>query len=162
MLRFLALLLSLIVAGLPGGAVHAQSNDPVIRVPGSDKKMNAAIARARDTLPIFWTRMRSPKPNQQNFSLKVMITDGAEVEHFWLGDIVRGDGNLTGTINNQPQLVKSVKLGQRYKFGTDDISDWMYIQDAKIYGGYTIRVLVEMMPKAKAARIKALLAYRPK
>ena len=137
------------------------SDDPVIMIADDDKQMNAAIARARETLPVFWKVKRNLVAGQSSLSLKVEITDGDAVEHFWLMDIIEQGDGYTGTIANTPQSVGNVKEGQRYSFPATDITDWMYMQNDKIYGGYTIRVLVDKMPKDEGEKLKAVLAYEP-
>ncbi len=119
--------------------------------------MTAAIARARETLPMFVKLFTGPHPGKYRFSLKVAIRDGAQVEHMWLIDLNQRRGEWSGVINNIPRNVSSVKMGQRLTIPQQDISDWMYMERNKIYGGYTIRVLAEM----SSPQDKALLAYKP-
>ncbi len=133
----------------------------MISVPNLNRPMAQAIVRARETLPMFFSLSEAPEAGQGGFALKVAITDGRETEHFWLKVIRRDKNGFVGTIDNTPRSVKNVKFGQRYKFPHKDISDWMYVQGGKIFGGYTIRVLVGMMPAAEGARLKAMLAYQP-
>lgn len=161
--RLIGLIVALAALALIGFAADEfrSTDDPVVRVASTDKQMNAAIARARETLPVFWQIKSNPTAGQSNLSLKVEITEGEEAEHFWLVDIAEQGDGYTGTIANTPQLVGNVKEGQRYAFPQKDITDWMYMQNNKIHGGYTIRVLVDKMPEGKGARMKALLAYEP-
>ena len=136
-------------------------DDPVISVCESNKEMARAISRARETLPLFFKSMKSPRPDQYGFALKVAISDGKNIEHFWLKDIKRSKNGFAGTIDNTPRNVSHVTFGQRFSFPHKDISDWMYRQNGKIYGGYTIRVLVKMIEPSEGARLKAMLAYQP-
>ena len=46
-----------------------------------------------------------------------------------------------GKINNDPELVKNVKIGQSITVEPKQISDWMYINQGKLVGGTTVRVL---------------------
>ena len=101
------------------------------------------------------------RPGQQGFALKVAISDSNNTEHFWLKDIDQAGSGYTGTIDNTPRSVTHVEFGQRYTFPRKDISDWMYRQNGKIFGGYTIRVLLKMIPKSEAERLKAMLAFQP-
>ena len=41
------------------------------------------------------------------------MTDNGKIEHFWVIDIERKDGKITGTINNDPDIVHNVKLGDK-------------------------------------------------
>ena len=157
-----AVLAVLIMAATPNHlAAQKIEDDPVISVRDTNKEMARAISRARETLPVFFELMKSPRSGQTGFSLKVGISDSRNTEHFWLGSIVRDGNGFVGTINNTPRSVTHVKAGQRFRFPQKDISDWMYRQNGKIYGGYTIRVLVKMISPDQRAKLKAMLAYEP-
>ena len=132
--------------------------DPVIHVEKDDPEMNAAIAKGRETLPKFWQVFRDHPKGESDFALKVKITDEKGTEYFWAIDIAQRDGETLGTINNDPEIVKSVKLGDRIAIPEKDISDWMYMRDEKIVGNYTLRPLLKKMPKDEAERLKNMLA----
>jgi uncharacterized protein YegJ (DUF2314 family) len=120
--------------------------------------MNAAIAKARDTLPQFWEKFDHPGPGETNFCLKVKIQDGKAVEHFWVEKVEKKEGKISGEIGNDPELVHNVKLGQRIDIPEADISDWFYFRDDKMVGNYTVRVLFKQMSPDEVAKIKAMLA----
>jgi uncharacterized protein YegJ (DUF2314 family) len=61
----------------------------------------------------------------------------------WVTDLKFKNGRFSGTINNEPDQVKTVHLGQRVTVAQGEISDWMYVENGKLRGGYTIRVLRE-------------------
>jgi uncharacterized protein YegJ (DUF2314 family) len=115
--------------------------DKVVMVADDDPKMNAAIDKARQTVDTFIQALRKPKPSQSSFSVKMAIVDGEHTEHMWL-DAVRFDGKkFHGTVNNDPNNVKNVKLGDKASIEPSLISDWMFVESGKLVGGYTIRVL---------------------
>jgi uncharacterized protein YegJ (DUF2314 family) len=143
-------------AVLPAPAVAA-SDDRTITVSGDDAEMNAAIVQARASLGTFWRQYEHPDPGISGLSLKVRITEGRYTEHFWLIDIQRDGDTLSGVVNNDPELVHNVKLGQRYQFGATDISDWMYLHNDKIVGNLTLRVLLNHMSPEEAAGYRAML-----
>src|ERR1043166_4672652 len=87
------------------------NRDKVIHVKGDDPEMIAAIAKARSTLPQFWQVFDKREHGESGFCLKVKITDKKGTEHFWVTDIERRDGKTRGTINNDADMVASVKLG---------------------------------------------------
>jgi len=120
--------------------------------------MNAAIARARASLPDFWRVFEKRDRGETDFSLKVKITDKEKVEHFWVVDIERKDGKIFGIINNDPDIVQHVKLGDRITVNEADISDWLYLRNGKMVGNYTLRVLFKQMPKSEVEKYKQMLA----
>lgn len=123
----------------------------VVSVLSEDKEMNAAIKKARTSLDVFWKSYETPGPGEADFVLKVAISGNGSTEHFWLTRIQRDGENLSGLISNQPQSVKTVKIGQRFSFTTDMISDWTFKRNGKLVGNETMRVLLPRMPEEQAA-----------
>jgi uncharacterized protein YegJ (DUF2314 family) len=134
------------------------SEDKVINVATEDATMNAAIQKARDTLPNFWSKLADHAPNEEAFSLKLAISDGKLTEHFWCGDIRGSAAAANCAIANEPADVHTVKLGQRVEVDPAIISDWMYMQSGKIKGGQTIRALIPHMTPEEADTYRAMLA----
>jgi len=120
------------------------------------QEMDAAIARARSETDKFIAELSAPTGT--GHAVKAPITDGEQTEHFWLTDVVFQNGQFTGTINNDPGLVTNVKIGQKRTLKKEEISDWMFIRDGKMYGNYTMRPLFKAMPEAQAAKFRAMLA----
>ncbi len=141
---------------VPLRVAETQTKDRVIDVPSEDPEMNAAIAKARSTLPEFWSAVEAGKPNESDFALKVMIVDGGEVEHFWLTEVAKSGTGYVGTISNDPNAVRNVTAGQRYEFNEAEISDWLYFRNGKMVGNETMRPLLKRMPKEQADQYRAL------
>jgi uncharacterized protein YegJ (DUF2314 family) len=132
--------------------------DKVIGVADDDPEMTAAIAEARETLPQFWQVFDKPEGGESDFALKVKITDERGVEHFWVTDIERRDGKMMGTINNDPDTVASVKLGDKIEIPEADISDWLYMRDGKMVGNLTLKPLFKQMPEEEVERLKKIMS----
>ena len=120
--------------------------------------MNAAIAKAQETLPQFWQAFEKRENGDEDFALKVKIQDGENVEHFWVVDIERKDGKLLGTISNEPEFVGNVKMGQQISIPEADISDWVYTHDGKMVGNHTLRALFKHMPAGEVEKYRQMLA----
>ena len=125
----------------------------MVYVPNEDQRMNWAIEKANLTLWYFEESLKNKQPYQNYFSVKVLITDGDEGEHIWLTDPHFDDeGNLFGTVGNEPINVRSVKFNQKIGIKRDLISDWMIIENGRLIGGYTIRAIRDgIAEKEKAA-----------
>jgi uncharacterized protein YegJ (DUF2314 family) len=134
------------------------STDSVINVADNDAEMDAAIKEARSTLPQFWNAFEKPGKNESGFSLKVGITDKGRTEYFWLMDLERRDGKVFGTIDNEPEFVHTVKLGDRIEIPDADIADWLYMRDGKMVGNRTMRALFKHMSPEEVEQYKAMLA----
>src|SRR5262245_50866913 len=152
---FVALITAVAIAAPLQHVAFAQS-DTLITVPNKDPEMAAAIAKARTSLPAFWKSFDHPGPGEENFSLKVAIKDGADVEHFWLIDVAREGDKIAGTINNEPGIVSNVENGERYEFTEADISDWLFMRNGKMVGNETMRPLLKRMPNATAEEYRAM------
>jgi uncharacterized protein YegJ (DUF2314 family) len=90
--------------------------------------------------------------------LKVQITDANGTEHFWVNELERSGGQIHGTINNDPEIVRSVTFGQRIEVPEADISDWTYTRNEKMMGNYTLRALLKTMPADEAEQFNSMLA----
>ncbi len=158
MLRFATaamLACSLMIAELSQPAFAVE--DKTMGVPSEDAEMNAAIEKARKTLPLFWSKRANPGEGEDHFALKVQIQDGSHSEHFWVIGVERKGDLIFGTINNEPDFVKSVAMGQRIQIDPGRISDWMYVHNGKIVGNETLRPLLARMPKQRADAFRAML-----
>jgi len=125
----------------PGNTVEREGQPPVTYVEDDDPKMVAAIEKARSTVDQFITALNNPKQSQSAFSVKLLVKDGDHKEHMWILPVRYKDGKFHGTINNEPDKVTTVKIGDEVDVARDQISDWMYVENRKLKGGYTLRVL---------------------
>lgn len=140
----------LLLLGLVSGCAKEKAkSDNVVMVKEDDARMNAAIAKARATVQTFIAALQSPKPDQSGFSIKVGFEDGAQVEHMWLTDVTFDGTRFHGVVNNDPDLVKNVKLGDKTTVDPAKISDWMYLEKDKLLGGETIRAMRDALSPAE-------------
>jgi uncharacterized protein YegJ (DUF2314 family) len=141
----------LMVVAIVAGCGRKQPEDKVTYVAPDDPRMNAAMAKARATVSTFITALKAPKANQSDFAVKMAFTDRNGTEHMWLNPVVYDGKSFHGTINNDPQNVKNVKDGQSVSVEPAKISDWMFVENGKLVGGYTIRVLRDTMSAGERA-----------
>ena len=120
--------------------------------------MNRAIERARSEVSTFITRLDKPQPGDSDFAFKAPVRDGDRVEHFWLGNVRHESGDLVGMIGNDPEFVRTVKVGEQRRVPRNEISDWMYVSDGRLVGGYTTRVMLRRLGEHER---KAMLASLP-
>jgi uncharacterized protein YegJ (DUF2314 family) len=88
--------------------------------------------------------------------VKVGIREGKNTEYFWVNELATAGDDFTGKINNEPRMVKSVKLGQAYKFSKSQIVDWTYLDrpNRKMAGNFTACALLSKEPPAEAEAMK--------
>jgi uncharacterized protein YegJ (DUF2314 family) len=56
--------------------------------------------------------------------------------------------------------VKNVHLGQRVTVAPRDVSDWMFVKDGKLMGGYTTRVLYARLSPEQRAQFDKEAEFR--
>ena len=128
-------------------------------VPTSDPVMNAAIEKAKATLPVFFARLAKPQPGDDGFAVKIYYpTSKGDGEHIWANRVERKADMVTATINNEPRDIAGLKIGQRVTVPLGQLTDWMYTREGKIHGGQTIRAIIPALPKAQADQYRAMLA----
>lgn len=142
------LLLLLLATTLVNGQQRDESE--VVSVASEDADMAGAIRTARDGLDEFLKLAASPPPDTSDYKLKVAVRDGEEVEHFWVIPFQQTDDGFTGTLANDPKLVRNVEVGQSIRFKRSDISDWGYVRHGRQVGSYTVCVLFKQMPAEQA------------
>lgn len=122
--------------------------------------VNAAIAKAKSTLPVFFERNANPQPGDSGFAVKIRYDKGkgdGSGEHIWAGDVVRNGDTVTATIANEPREIPNLAKGQRVTVPVSRLTDWMYIRDGKYHGAYTVRALVPFMKPDQAEAMKQRL-----
>ena len=132
-------------------------HDKVIGIKDDDPAMIAAIAKARETLPLFWRAFEKQERGETEFALKVRITDKHGSEHFWATDLEHRDGKIKGIINNDPNIVAKVKIGDVIEIPEADITDWLYMREGKMVGNFTLKVLFKQMPKKEVDFYKSIM-----
>jgi len=121
--------------------------------------MDAAIRKAKDTIRQFLEAFFEPTKKQKSFLLKVVFDEGEQREHIWLADLDFGGDKPTGVIANEPGL-PSLKFMQRVEFEPSYISDWMYVEDGYLVGGYTTRIIRERMTPEERREYDAQSPYK--
>lgn len=112
--------------------------------------MENAGRKARKTFDAFIAALRSAASDQSRFAVKMRFAEGDVVEHIWLAGVSFDGSVFSGRIGNNPVDLKQVRLGRKVSIRPGEISDWMYIENGRLVGGYTIRLMCEdMSPKEK-------------
>lgn len=142
MLRALALALCL-------APFLALAEDRVLPYSESDPRMNAAILEAQRSLPEFLeAALDAQGLSRQGHVVKVAMptsSDPTSREHIWVAPFARlTDGRFTGYLDNEPQDLGDLRLGDRIVFSSDMISDWGILSEAgRSYGQFTTRVIFQ-------------------
>jgi uncharacterized protein YegJ (DUF2314 family) len=128
---------------------HAVDPKPY-QVPNEHAAMQEAVTKARKTVLQFIGALEHPSPGETDFEVKKPFVEKGNVEHIWLSDVTFVGGRFQGKVDNEPVKIPGLKLGQVVSVNPDEISDWVYIKNGKLVGGYTIRAHYnELTPQEK-------------
>ena len=108
----------------------------------NDEEMNIAIKTAKQTLEKFNNALNSKNNEFDSFFLKVCFENK---EHIWIGNITIKNNEYYGTVNNIPEYVENIHLGDFIKINKNNITDWMYTDNKKLVGGFTLRLIRNRM-----------------
>jgi len=134
----------------PGSSVIKRAGEPdCVQIADDNKAMAQAVQKARKTTNKFIAALRSPKSSQSRFAIKKPFIEGDKVEHLWINEVSFDGKVFHGKIDNEPVDTKAVRLGDPVTVKPEEITDWMYVQDGKLVGGYTICALCRNMSPAE-------------
>lgn len=149
-----------LTGAVPAAAAFAQADEPLIQFSSEDEQMNAAIAAARRSLPGFWRRFAAKDGRDFGVKAAFASAEGGR-EHLWFSNLKREGGKVTGVLDNQPRLVAGMARGDTITFNEDQISDWSYEKNGRMWGGFTLRVMLPHLPEAEAEELRAYLSPTP-
>jgi len=128
--------------------------DQIAEVSSNDPDMDAAVRKAKTTLPEFIALIRAPRRTMTNYAVKVRISDQNGNEFFWVGRPREKNGHFIGRINNVPRLVKNVQQDQLISFKQSDILDWLYVENDRMVGNFTACALLKKELPVEQAEFK--------
>ena len=142
-----SLLISLSLFSCRNSATKQAETANPYPVSGKITEMNMAIQKAKSTFGDFKKAYFSHRFDTADFSIKVRLpTSNGGGEHFWISDLNYHNGYFWGAINDPPVSPDvKIKVGELFKIDTAAISDWEYIDDSVLVGGFTTRVLRKHM-----------------
>jgi uncharacterized protein YegJ (DUF2314 family) len=142
--------------GSAPGLVDRAKKDKVIMVGDDDAAMAKAFQQARAGLDEFLAMARKPPAHYFSVAVKVGVTDKGATEFFWLLPFRETATGYVGAINNNPELVSSVKMGQDITFEKKEIVDWMYVDTAqkRMFGNFTLCALLTKENPEEARDLK--------
>jgi uncharacterized protein YegJ (DUF2314 family) len=127
-------------------ASPVSAQDPVTNYAEDDPVMNAAIAQARVTLPLFLANaVDAERFSLPDAGVKIgipTVTQSGE-EHIWVSPFrIWEDGTLSGFLANAPADLGPLREGDQVDFIVPQISDWsLFTPEGKMWGNYTSRVM---------------------
>jgi uncharacterized protein YegJ (DUF2314 family) len=128
-----------------------------------DVGMNNAIHKARSTVPVFISALKNPRPGMMQFQIKMRLIDPnqANDEHIWLSDVTYDGSQFHGTIDSgdEPQLLIGYKVGDVLSVKASEISDWCFIENGRLRGDFTDKLLYSRANPSGKKRIQEETGY---
>jgi len=130
-------------------------------VTAEDTSMNSAIDNAKKTINEFDQALRSNNPSYTDFAIKkrYKTADGGG-EHMWIAGVKPVDGNYKGFVNTDAEKTTEVKYGDTVFVRKNEITDWMYLENNILKGGYTIREVRNQMNKEERNKMDKDLGFK--
>ena len=133
------------------GETNAPAPPDYQDIKDNDKAMDQAVTKARESLGFFLAALQAKKPDTGQFEVKKCFIDGDKVEHIWIRDVTWDGKAFHGRADNKPLEVSNVHLGERVTVTPEDLTDWMFVKEGKLMGGFTMHVLYSRLsPEEKA------------
>ncbi len=132
----------------PLRAVAKLADSPLIGIAEGDPRMKAAAEEARRRWPEFLAAFQQRKPGV-HYSVKMPITRGGNTEFIWIEVTAIEGETIRGTLGNEPVNLPGLKLDSPVEAPLKDLNDWMYGDEKRVQGGFTMKVLAEAAGKKK-------------
>ena len=130
----------------------------IVKVAASDAEMEAAMVKARDSFPEFWSEISEDYqraiPALTIAQVKAYFHDAndpAGGEHMWVGEVSFDGEVISGTLMSKPGHLDSVSEGDSVEFPVSRLSDWLIVDDGNAKGLYTVQVIRTRMSEDELA-----------
>jgi uncharacterized protein YegJ (DUF2314 family) len=121
----------------------------ILWLDGEDPEMAAAIKEAQRTFRRYRERLRRDArrvvPAVQDAGVKVFFpspSDPRAGEHMWVNEVVFDGRVMRGTLRNDPGWLRGLSEGDGVSFTVDRVSDWFFVVNGVVQGGFTIKILL--------------------
>jgi uncharacterized protein YegJ (DUF2314 family) len=147
-------------AAPPEPVVLADPRPEVARIAVDDPLTAKGILEARRTVGEFLHAYRTRGATQRDFRIKYLVAERGLVEQFWVTLESATDTSFTGTIANHPGDITGVKYGERVTVPASEISDWMYVENGVLKGGYSVRLMRERLQPEERPAFEREMGFR--
>jgi uncharacterized protein YegJ (DUF2314 family) len=137
---------------------HAEAQG--VAVPRGDPDILKATQSARETLTQFIERVRSPTLGQAYQAVEIKLDVGHRAEYIWVEIDGVQDGRLLGKLPIAGNSSESDGSNTQASISPDDVHDWMIVDEGRLVGGYTLRVMYAKMDAEQRRNFDELRWYR--
>jgi uncharacterized protein YegJ (DUF2314 family) len=137
-----------------------QRSSLAVAVPTEDGAMESATRAARDSLDSCIRPLSHPSPVQSDFSVKVPVREGDGTHFLWLQQISFDGSNFSGLLGPDAAEMKSHSTGERVTIASHEIADWMFVENEKLVGGFSLRVIRDQLSGAARTQFEKTMWFR--
>lgn len=147
-------------------ASTATAGDPIISFPkGHTPEMEKAIVSAHRSLDTVLRHLTAENGQiSPALNLKVAVPVEGGTEHIWVQEVSHAFGRhqFSASLANAPNDLDGLTLGDRIKFGRDQISDWGLMgPNGQLWGHFTTRLLLDDMDVNTRSYLISVLSADP-
>jgi uncharacterized protein YegJ (DUF2314 family) len=128
------------------------AGEDVYSFDNNSTSMEAAMAEANKTWPLFEQNIFAGQPGTDHFGIKMIFKNFGDEEHLWLRSLHKKNGKLHGVLIDAPYKITDIKAGDTFIIKINRISDWVYSENGKMIGGYTLRVIYNNLKSEEEKR----------
>jgi uncharacterized protein YegJ (DUF2314 family) len=132
----------------------------VERIAIDDPLTAKGIVEARKTASEFLRAYRARGPSQRDFRFKMLAAEKGLVEQYWVTLESAADDSFTGIVANHPGDITGVKYSERVTVPASEISDWMYVENGVLKGGYSVRLMRDRLQPEERPAFERELGFR--
>jgi uncharacterized protein YegJ (DUF2314 family) len=110
-------------------------------------------------MKLFLKEYNNPNSPCSDFSVKLMLPYDGGNEHMWLNGLFYKNEKLFGVLDSDPVQANPVKAGDTIEVKQRQVSDWLYLRNDTLVGGYTIRVLYDKMNEKEKKEFRQEIGF---
>ncbi len=131
---------------LKAGGALGLAKDGAINIENDDADLKEAVETARKRWKEFEKAFAAG--TGVNHSVKFKFSDKANGNEFMWVAVTKIDGDtVVGKLASVPNFLTNIKEGDTVKRPRAEIEDWLYVEDKKMVGGFSIQVLQNRQKK---------------
>lgn len=117
--------------------------EQMVSLKADDPELLAAAQHARNDLTAMRAHFAKGIPLEERLTIKAKFTgDDGGVEWMWVDVVAFKGASLSGTLANDPDLIKTMRNGQKVTVKLADVGDYILEKkDGSTSGGYSIEVM---------------------
>lgn len=115
----------------------------------ADPELAAAVTRAKRELPNFIRSVQKPAAGQSDFAVNGRFETPRGFEQIWVAVDRYESGVFYGRLNADPVAIPGKRKGDAVQVPDASVSDWLFRDNGKLAGGYTMELLLRRSREGK-------------